>query len=128
MIHVTCAIILKDEKVLLVQRSEHMPQPLEWEFPGGKVDAGETETACLIRKIQEELQITIVPVKRLSPVQHSYPGKTILLIPYLCEWQSGTISLTEHNAFKWVKPGDLKQYQVCAADVPIVEELLQLLK
>ncbi|WP_251795780.1 MULTISPECIES: NUDIX domain-containing protein [unclassified Arenibacter] len=64
---VTCAIIESENQVLVVQRSENMKLPLKWEFPGGKIEKGESEQDCLIREIREELNIEIELMKRLTP-------------------------------------------------------------
>ncbi|MBB6610234.1 (deoxy)nucleoside triphosphate pyrophosphohydrolase [Pontibacter sp. Tf4] len=125
-IRVVCALIEQDDKMLLTQRSNYMAQPLLWEFPGGKVEIGETETAALVREIQEELNLLIVPLKRLTPVVHSYSSKTIELIPYTCSLQSGNILLAEHQAYSWATIEELLNYSWCPADVPIVEEYLHL--
>ncbi|SIQ93895.1 (deoxy)nucleoside triphosphate pyrophosphohydrolase [Pontibacter lucknowensis] len=124
---VTCALIEQYGRVLVTQRSETMPQAMLWEFPGGKVEDGETEIACLIREIQEELNLRITPVQRLTPVVQKYDDKTIELIPFLCQYNGGTIKLTEHRSYHWVMPQDLTNYDWCPADIPIVQEFLELI-
>ncbi len=126
MIQVVCAIIEQHKKVLITQRSSQMSQALLWEFPGGKLEAEETEKAALVREIQEELNLLIVPDKRLTPVTHNYGSKTIQLIPYTCTLLSGEIILAEHAAYSWVSIDALLNYNWCPADVPIVEEYLSL--
>ncbi|OKL41553.1 (deoxy)nucleoside triphosphate pyrophosphohydrolase [Pontibacter flavimaris] len=127
-IKVVCALVEQFGRVLVTQRSEHMREALLWEFPGGKVEACETETACLVREIREELNIAIAPYQRLKPVVHGYPGRTIELIPYLCHYGGGVIRLHEHRSYHWVSPADLANYTWCPADLPVVQEYLQLLK
>ncbi|WBL43583.1 (deoxy)nucleoside triphosphate pyrophosphohydrolase [Algoriphagus halophytocola] len=123
---VTCALILKVGKVLCTQRSEYMRLPGKWEFPGGKVEQGESPEACLRREIAEELDIAIKILGSLSPIQHSYDGKVrIRLLPYLCEWQSGVLNLQEHQRYCWRGEKDLKELDWAEADQPIVEELLE---
>lgn len=123
---VVCGIIEKDGYVLLTQRSKNMSQPLLWEFPGGKLEAGESEAECLEREILEELNISILPLQRLTPVLHKYPDFIIELIPYTCSYQGGTVCLLEHTSYEWVPLQGLKDYEWCPADVPVVEEYLQL--
>jgi 8-oxo-dGTP diphosphatase len=65
-INVTCAIILKDEKILVAQRNEKMKLPLKWEFPGGKLEFNESETECIKREIKEEININIEVLQKLS--------------------------------------------------------------
>ena len=126
MIKVVCAIIEKDGKVLITQRNSKMAQPLLWEFPGGKLEAGESEADALKREILEELSLLIDPQQRLSLVTHAYSSKTIELIPYTCTLQSGEITLAEHKAYSWVTIAELLSYSWCPADIPIVEEYLHL--
>lgn len=125
-IKVTCAILERDGLVLITQRSEKMKQPLLWEFPGGKVEAGESEEESLIREIAEELHLQVVPVARLTPVVHRYGDTSIELIPYTCRFAGGTVKLQEHSAYAWAAPSDLLSYDWCPADLPIVEEYLRL--
>lgn len=123
MIRVTCAIIMQDEKILAVQRSETMPQPLQWEFPGGKIKEGESEEDSLIRELKEELDITIKPLKRLMPNTHHYPDKSIELIPFVCEIVEGNIVLHEHKTMQWLKKEKLMKLNWCEADIPIAQQL-----
>ncbi len=128
MIKVICAIVEQHGRVLVTQRSEQMREALLWEFPGGKLEPSETETACLVREIREELNLAIEPYQRLTPVVHEYPGYTIELIPYLCHYAGGVIKLHEHRAYHWVSPADLAIYTWCPADLPIVKDYLHLVK
>lgn len=100
-----------------------MPNPLQWEFPGGKIQEGESEEACLIREIKEELDITVHPTQRLTPNIHHYADKSIKLIPYLCDITDGTIVLKEHKALRWLERGDLLQLNWCEADIPIAKQI-----
>lgn len=124
-IKVVCAILEQDGRVLVTQRSQHMPLPTLWEFPGGKVEAGETEEASIIREIKEEINLIIQPLRRLTPVVHRYGEKEIMLIPYTCKYLNGAVQLAEHMAYEWVEPAELLNYDWCPADVPIVEEYLK---
>ena len=128
MIEVVCAIVEQHGRVLLTQRSEQMREPMLWEFPGGKLEAGETEQQALVREIREELSIEILPYDRLEPVVHSSPDHTILLIPFLCHYNGGVINLLEHRAYRWATPDELPNFNWCPADVPIVDSYLELVK
>ena len=123
MIDVVCAIIQKENKILIAQRSEKMKLPLKWEFPGGKLEDGENEEEALIREIQEELNIQILPHKRISSHIHDYGSFKINLIPYLCNYISGEIRLLEHKDFKFIFLGELVNYDLAEADIPVIEEL-----
>src|SRR5690554_1430426 len=93
---VTCAIIEKGNRVLVVQRSDKMKLPLKWEFPGGKIEKGESERDCLKREIREELNIEIETVKRLTPSTFIYPDISIELIPFIVKQVGGDLRLNEH--------------------------------
>ena len=127
MIEVTCAIIEHNNKVLVTQRSEMMALPLKWEFPGGKIEKGETAEACLVREILEELHINIRITKQLNTNTHQYSDtKTIKLIPFICELIDGEIKLTEHANFLWLSKSELSNLDWAEADVPILNEYLNL--
>jgi 8-oxo-dGTP diphosphatase len=122
-IQVVCAIILYKEKVLCAQRSEQMSLPLKWEFPGGKIEQGESPEQCLVREIKEELNIEIHLEKRLASNMHDYgKGKQIELIPFIASFVRGPLQIKEHKSVTWEKVGELKKLDWAAADIPIVEE------
>lgn len=101
-----------------------MPLPLKWEFPGGKVEEGESLENCLVREIKEELDITIKIIDELAPNEHKYSDKTIKLIPFLCRWTKGEIHLKEHAAYRWQRPKNLLDLDWAEADIPIVKGYL----
>ena len=124
MIQVTCAIIVNSiGKVLVTQRSINMPLPLKWEFPGGKIEAGETAEECLIREIREELNIEIQITGSLPPNDHQYPDKLIRLIPFICRQKGGEIILKEHASYKWLDAKDLLDLDWAEADVGVARRL-----
>lgn len=103
-----------------------MREPLLWEFPGGKLEPGESEQECLQREVEEELGLKILPVTRLTPVVHHASHQSIELIPFICKYEGGIVALTEHRAYQWAELRELRGYDWCAPDVPIVEEYLNL--
>lgn len=124
-IHVACAIIERDGKVLAAQRSERMNLPLKWEFPGGKIDPGESPEECLKRECREELGVEIGVGRALSVVTHSYsPTFTVTLYPFLSTILSGEIVLHEHTAVVWTEPEKLSSLDWAEADRPIIDEYL----
>lgn len=123
MIQVVCAIILKQDKILIAQRSEKMKLPLKWEFPGGKLEVEEDEEVAIIREIKEELNIEILPLKRISSHIHDYGSFKINLIAYLCNYTLGNILLLEHKDFKFVRLEELSNYDLAEADIPVIREL-----
>jgi 8-oxo-dGTP diphosphatase len=122
MINVTCAIIRnEDDEVLIVQRGESTDHPFKWEFPGGKINEGESEEDCIIREIKEELSIDIVIRTRLDPVIHDYGHKRIRLIPFICDTLEDLPFLSEHMAFEWVEANKLKSIDFSQADVFVAQ-------
>ncbi len=88
-----CAIIEQNGKVLAVQRSEHMSLPLKWEFPGGKINEGETASECLKREVREELGIEVMIHEPFPTATFSYPTFSVALYPSRCTIVSGEIVL-----------------------------------
>ncbi len=125
MIKVACAIILHQNKILVTQRGPLMKMPFKWEFPGGKVEAEEDPHNCILREIQEELNLQIEIIGSLKSVFHHYPDFTIQLIPFKATIKKGTITLREHMKFVWLSPDELITLDWAAADIPIVRELLK---
>ena len=125
-INVTCAIILKDEKILVAQRSEKMKLPLKWEFPGGKLELNESEIDCIKREIKEEININIEVLQKLSNNTHDYGTFKINLIPFFVQYISGEIKLAEHKDYRLLNRSELLNLDWAEADLPIVEEFLKL--
>ena len=125
-IKVTCAIIMFNKKILVVQRSENMKLPLKWEFPGGKIENGEEEEDCIRREIKEELNITIDLITRLSPSHYDYPTFSIELIPFVANYLDGEIKLTEHKQYLLLEKEDLARLDWAEADIPVLNEFLKL--
>jgi 8-oxo-dGTP diphosphatase len=125
-LHVACAIIEQEGSVLAAQRSATMTLPLKWEFPGGKIEAGESPEECLIRELMEELGISVLVGTALSPATHSYPDFTVTLYPFACRLTGGIITLHEHHALIWIKPQQMPELDWAAADLPVISEYLAL--
>jgi 8-oxo-dGTP diphosphatase len=123
-IHVTCAIIERDGLVLAAQRSAAMSLPLKWEFPGGKIDPGETPEECLRRELVEELGIQVAVGKRLLASTHHYPTFTVTLYPYVCTIAAGEPVLHEHAAIAWLAPEHLPSLDWAEADWPVIDAYL----
>jgi 8-oxo-dGTP diphosphatase len=126
MIDVTCAIILFENKILVTQRSDKMNLPLKWEFPGGKIEQNETPEDCLQREIKEEINIEIEILEKLDTQYFDYGTFSINLIPYVVNYISGKISLTEHKTFKWLEKDELSSLDWALADIPVLEAFLKL--
>lgn len=100
-----------------------------WEFPGGKIEAGETPEACLIRELQEELGITTWEscLAPLSFASHAYEGFHLLMPLFVCRKFEGVPIAREHSKLKWVRPNRLRDYAMPPADEPLVAALIDLL-
>lgn len=123
-LHVACAIIEQNGLVLAAQRNKTMSLPLKWEFPGGKIELGETAEQALIREIDEELGISVTIKTALASTTHSYPDFTVTLYPFTCCWSGGTITLHEHHAILWLNSAEMPGLDWAAADRPVISEYL----
>lgn len=119
------ALVDVDGRVLICQRPQGKQLAGLWEFPGGKVEAGETPEACLIRELDEELGITVAQAC-LAPfvfASHSYESFHLLMPLYLCRRWDGFVQAREHEALAWVKPDQMPDYPMPPADAPLVAYL-----
>jgi 8-oxo-dGTP diphosphatase len=123
-LHVACAIIEQNGTVLAAQRSAAMTLPLKWEFPGGKIEGGESPEECLHRELMEELGITVATGTALSPATHSYPDFTVTLYPFTCRLIQGHITMHEHHALQWIEPYRMRELDWAAADLPVIGEYM----
>jgi 8-oxo-dGTP diphosphatase len=124
-----CALIDADGRVLLAQRPEGKPMAGLWEFPGGKIEAGERPEQSLIRELREELGIGVSEpcLAPLTFASHSYPDFHLLMPLYVCRRWEGTVTPREGQALAWVRPNRLRDYDMPPADVPLVSHLMTLL-
>lgn len=123
------AILDADGRVLIAQRPEGKKMAGLWEFPGGKVDQGETPEFALMRELKEELDIDTRPCC-FSPIafaSHGYDDFHLMMPLFVCRVWKGTVSGKEGQAFKWVYPSDLYDYPMPDADKPLVAQLQELL-
>ncbi len=119
---VAAALVDSDGRVLIAQRPEGKQLAGLWEFPGGKVEPGETPETALIRELEEELGI-IVKQACLAPfvfASHTYESFHLLMPLYLIRRWEGEPEAKEHKAIKWVRPNDMRNYPMPPADDPLV--------
>ena len=121
MIEVVAGIIYKDGKFLIAQRSLKKAQGGLWEFPGGKVEPGETKENALIREIKEEFNADIRVDGYVGENVHHYPEKDIKLMFYKATLLSDTITLNEHEDYKWITKEDKDKYKFAGADVMVFD-------
>ena len=123
------ALIDSDGRVLLAQRPEGKSMAGLWEFPGGKVEPGETCEAALVRELREELGIEVC-LECLAPftfASHAYEDFHLLMPLYVCRRWKGQVVGAEGQAIAWVRPQKLKDYPMPLADIPLIPHLLDLL-
>lgn len=115
-LEVTAAIIRQSGKILICQRPAEKNCGLLWEFPGGKIEAGETGEQCIVRECQEELGITLNVERELTDITYEYPDRTVHLHFFLCSIADGDPENKEHNRFAWITLDEIEQYEFCPAD------------
>jgi 8-oxo-dGTP diphosphatase len=129
MLVAACALVDADRRVLIAQRPEGKMFPLLWEFPGGKLEDGETPEQALIRELDEELGIATKSacLAPLAFVSHTYESFHILMPLYVCRKWQGTPEPREHLALKWVRPQALRDFPMPPADIPLIAPLCDLI-
>ncbi|GAB2680701.1 NUDIX domain-containing protein [Aliiglaciecola aliphaticivorans] len=120
-IDVSAGIIVKENKVLAARRKKGLHLAGFWEFPGGKVELGESPEVCLIRELKEEFGIDTVVTDFVGENTHSYSDKTIHLIAFRVEHLGGEFQLIDHDEIKWLSAAELDSLKWAEADIPLVE-------
>ena len=123
---VVAALIWDNDKFMICQRPAHKARGLLWEFVGGKVEAGETKEAALIRECQEELAVTLTVGDVFMEVVHEYPDITVRLTLFNAVIAQGVPQKLEHNDIRWITPAEIPQYDFCPADVEILDKIMEL--
>ncbi len=121
MIKVTAAIIVENGKVLIAKRKPPGRMPGMWEFPGGKIEDGETPKQCLKRELHEELEIDVVVGDYFATSLHKYDFYTVELMAYRVKIVAGEIKLNDHAEVAWVEADGLGRYEFAPADIPFVD-------
>jgi 8-oxo-dGTP diphosphatase len=123
---VVAALILRDGKVLICQRTRHQPMPLKWEFPGGKIEEGEQPRDALRRELDEELGIAASIGEEVARVRHDYKGGgSVELRFYLVYEYRGEMENRIFRDVRWVARGELPQYDFLDADLELVDQIAQ---
>jgi 8-oxo-dGTP diphosphatase len=123
-IHVTAALVRRGGRLLAAQRPEGETRGGCWEFPGGKIEVGESPEGCLARELHEELALEVSVRDHYLSVTHDYPDVRVHLHAYLCEVAGGTPTPLEHQRIRWLSPQELPALSWSEADRPIVEKLI----
>ncbi len=122
-IDVVGAVIVKDGLILCAQRGSDGSLRGLWEFPGGKIEAGESKQVALKREIREELECTIEVGTEVVTNLHEYDGGSVTLTTFYCRIVEGTPRLTEHSSIKWLRPSELDTLEWAPADLAAVAQI-----
>lgn len=126
-VEVVAAIIQHNDKILCVQRGENKLPYIskKYEFPGGKIEQGESKEETIKREIREELNMEISVIKEFITVNHEYPDFILTMHSYICSCENTSVTLTEHIDYKWLSIGEMEELDWAAADIPIVNKLVK---
>lgn len=123
---VVAALIWAGDRFMICQRPAHKARGLLWEFVGGKVEAGETKEAALIRECQEELAVILSVGDVFMEVVHEYPDIIVRLTLFNATIAEGVPQKLEHNDIRWITPAEVPQYDFCPADVEMLDKIMEL--
>lgn len=123
-INVVGAVVTNDGKILSTQRSESMSLPGMWEFPGGKIEPGESPRAALVREMQEELLCTVEIGDQVASTRYEYDFGFVTLTTFYSTLVDGEPQLTEHSEIRWIDAANLDSVEWAPADVPAVETIM----
>jgi mutator protein MutT len=122
-VDVAAGLIFRDGKLLITKRYDDAHLGGLWEFPGGKLEPKETFEQCLVRELREELGIEVTVGELVESVTHEYPGKSVHLKFFVCEWEKNEPQALGCSECKWVKADELKQYAFPEADARLLHRL-----
>ena len=121
---VVAGLIVRDGVVLITQRRADQALPLQWEFPGGKVEPGEAPTAALVRELREEIGVTVEVGRIWDVLFHAYDAFDLVMLVYACRLVEGEPRAVEVADLAWAKPGELPRWDILPADRPLVDRLV----
>lgn len=117
---VVAAVTLRDGRVMICQRRPDVHNGLKWEFPGGKLEPGESPEAALARELREELTVEVRVGRVTDAVYYRYADRDVLVLFYMCQIVSGEPRAVDCNDIRWVTPGDLPRFDFAGADAQFV--------
>ncbi len=123
---VTAGVIEKDGKILIAKRKSGKCIGAKWEFPGGKLEQGETLEECLKRELKEELNFDVEVKEFIASSPFSCNDKKIELMAYRVVYLSGELTLCDHDEIKWLNPAELSDYEFTLPDVLIVKKVIEI--
>ncbi|WP_375750915.1 (deoxy)nucleoside triphosphate pyrophosphohydrolase [Vibrio sp. HN007] len=124
-IKVTCGLIFDGDKIFICRRKPEKSMGGYWEFPGGKVEEGESYQECLKRELIEELDMKVEVFNHFKTVLHDYDNFQIELIAYTCSYISSSYRLSDHDRYEWLALDNLLEYDLAPADIPMAKQLLE---
>jgi 8-oxo-dGTP diphosphatase len=124
-IKVVCDVIFNNDRLLICRRKRDKALGGYWEFPGGKIEIEEVPEDGLKRELIEELQMKVFIEGHFKTVFHDYGHTKIELISYRCKFLESTFQMVDHDSYEWVLPGQLLEWDLAAADVPIALALIK---
>ena len=124
-VDVVAALIRRENKIMICQRPTWKARALQWEFVGGKVEKGEELDEALVRECYEEIGVYVSVGDVFTEVEHCYPDISIHLYLFNCTIPEGEPQMKEHNDIRWVEPAELKCFEFCAADVDIIDKIIE---
>jgi 8-oxo-dGTP diphosphatase len=122
---VAAAVVYRDGNILITRRAPGEKLAGMWEFPGGKLEPGETPQNCIVRELREELGVKADAGEILTTSVFAYSGGAIELIAVTVSLRSAVLTLNVHDRAEWVAPADLLGYELAPADIPIAEEIIR---
>jgi 8-oxo-dGTP diphosphatase len=124
-LRVACAVMAENGRLFAARRGPSGRHAGLWELPGGKLEEGESPSACLVRELREELGLEVLALEEWEPSRHDEPGFSLELIPVRCRRTGGLMTPSEHEETGWFAPEQLKALAWSPADVPVVERWLR---
>lgn len=128
MIKVVAGILKKNDKIMIARKREGKPLAGMWEFPGGKIEEGETPEESLVRELMEEMKIKVKVLDYVDESIYDYGDNVVSLKGYVVQIEEGEIVLSDHDKYEWVSPEEAYEYGLAPADVPLLDKYIELHK